>query len=367
MVTKNKIAGKDIDPKYYEKLAQIESSGDPNAKAQDNCPPGEVCTASGLYQFTERTWKENVENLGLDYTLEDRFDPTKSRKVVEAFTQKNAKYLERKLGRTPTENELYLAHFLGMGGARKFLTAYQDHKDLPIESIITTKQINSNPGVFKGVRTVGDLYKWSENKMGVQGYKPPKNDIVYGYDQNNEIIYINPEAATEEQKRYSYLVKDDYFKSLYMPDAEEYTTVEENETIEDKTPIVQEEEVEEVPFWKLALEKKQQERDTIVDFITQGGLDYQAPEYERQVLPQQASQQKFQDGGQIPTSENGLYDYPQQMVVVPTKNGKITMKGINYPVLGIADTGEEVLMQPEKEYHFKGATEVLEIPQFKKK
>ena len=72
---------------------------------------------------------------------------------------------------------------------------------------------------------------------------------------------------------------------------------------------------------------------------------------------------KMQDGGEVPISENGLYDYPKQTVKVPTKDGKITMKGIKYPVLGIANTGEEIMMQPEKEYHFKGATEVLEIPQ----
>ena len=41
------------------------------------------------------------------------------------------------------------------------------------------------------------------------------------------------------------------------------------------------------------------------------------------------------------------------------------MKGVEYPILGIANTGEEILMQPGGEYHFKGATEVLEIPQNK--
>jgi hypothetical protein len=76
--------------------------------------------------------------------------------------------------------------------------------------------------------------------------------------------------------------------------------------------------------------------------------------------------QKLQDGGEVPISKNGLYDYPEQTVKVPTKDGKITMKGIKYPVLGIANTGEEIMMQPEKEYHFKGATEVLELPQLKK-
>ena len=42
------------------------------------------------------------------------------------------------------------------------------------------------------------------------------------------------------------------------------------------------------------------------------------------------------------------------------------MKGVEYPILGIANTGEEILMQPGGEYHFKGATEVLELPQLQK-
>lgn len=69
-----------------------------------------------------------------------------------------------------------------------------------------------------------------------------------------------------------------------------------------------------------------------------------------------------QDGGQIPISSSGVYDYPNQKVIVPT-NGKITMKNVSYPILGRSlQTGEEILMQPEKEYFFKNTQQVLEIP-----
>ena len=98
----------DIDPNYYKTLAMIESSGNPNARAKTS-------SASGLYQFTEGTWKEYINRAGLDYTLEDRFNPEKSRKVVEYFTKNNSKYLKSKLGKEPTSGDLYLAHFLGVG------------------------------------------------------------------------------------------------------------------------------------------------------------------------------------------------------------------------------------------------------------
>ena len=62
----------------------------------------------------------------------------------------------------------------------------------------------------------------------------------------------------------------------------------------------------------------------------------------------------------IPTSENGLHEYPNQPVYVPSN--QITMAGILDDVLGIADTGEMKLMKPNEEHKFKGAEGVLELP-----
>ena len=68
----------------------------------------------------------------------------------------------------------------------------------------------------------------------------------------------------------------------------------------------------------------------------------------------------------IPITENGLWEYPNQEVIVPT-NGSITMKGINYPVVGKSlETGEEKLMMPSEEYFFNNTENVHEIPQFQK-
>ena len=68
----------------------------------------------------------------------------------------------------------------------------------------------------------------------------------------------------------------------------------------------------------------------------------------------------------IPITENGLWEYPNQEVIVPT-NGSITMKGVNYPVVGKSlETGEEKLMMPDEEYFFNNTENVHEIPQFQK-
>jgi hypothetical protein len=72
---------------------------------------------------------------------------------------------------------------------------------------------------------------------------------------------------------------------------------------------------------------------------------------------------KFQDGGAIPVSMNGLKEYPNQEVIVPSNN--ITMKGINYDVLAFPNNDQPVLMKPDQNYQFPNSTQVLEKPMMK--
>lgn len=68
----------------------------------------------------------------------------------------------------------------------------------------------------------------------------------------------------------------------------------------------------------------------------------------------------YYEGGGMPVSELGQYEYPGQPVRVPSSH--ITMKGLQDPVLGIANTGQVQLMQPGEEYTFGGAKYVDEFP-----
>lgn len=64
----------------------------------------------------------------------------------------------------------------------------------------------------------------------------------------------------------------------------------------------------------------------------------------------------------IPVSSKGMYEYPNQTVLVPT-NGSITMKGIPHKIKATSlETGEEKILHPEKEYFFKNTKTVLEKP-----
>lgn len=57
----------------------------------------------------------------------------------------------------------------------------------------------------------------------------------------------------------------------------------------------------------------------------------------------------------------GQWNHPGQETLIPTEDGRITMKGVNYPVLGIDETGMKKMMQPGKNYKFRGKF-VHEIP-----
>jgi hypothetical protein len=59
----------------------------------------------------------------------------------------------------------------------------------------------------------------------------------------------------------------------------------------------------------------------------------------------------------------GQWAYPGEVTVIPSSN--ITMKGVNYPVLGIDDLGNQQMMMPGGEYTFPG-NYVTEIPQMGK-
>jgi len=45
-------------------------------------------------------------------------------------------------------------------------------------------------------------------------------------------------------------------------------------------------------------------------------------------------------------SKYGQWAYPGENTLIPNVDGKITMKGVNYPVLGIDDEGNQQMMMP---------------------
>ena len=109
----------DASDEYLKTVGLIESHGIADVKAQGS-------SATGLYQFTAGTWKDTVKKMGKNYSLEDRKDPKKAEEVMRFFTNQNKKIFAKQTGREPTNQESYMSHFLGAGGAAKFANAGQN-------------------------------------------------------------------------------------------------------------------------------------------------------------------------------------------------------------------------------------------------
>lgn len=148
-------------PDYLERLKLAESGGQAEAKAKTS-------SATGHHQFIEKTWQSLNTKYELGYTLDDRKDPEKSRKVAELYTNENRQALTKVLGREPTDTQLYAAHFLGTTGAKKFVSAK------PFElatKVVDRDQVRANKSIFfdketKKPRTVAEVYKVLQKKIG---------------------------------------------------------------------------------------------------------------------------------------------------------------------------------------------------------
>lgn len=92
-----------VSPEYLRRLIRYESKGDPNAVSSTG--------ASGLTQITRGTARE------LGISGKGRFDPETNVDAAARYAAKNSRILERALGRPPKDDELYLGHLLGPGGA----------------------------------------------------------------------------------------------------------------------------------------------------------------------------------------------------------------------------------------------------------
>ena len=127
---------------YLLAQAEVESSMDPDAKARTS-------SATGLYQFIESTWLNTMKRHGDRFGLGEvsaqigttssgspyvadpaqkqailalRKDPQVASLMAAGLAEDNRAHLMPILGRQPDHGELYLAHFLGAGGAGRFLS-----------------------------------------------------------------------------------------------------------------------------------------------------------------------------------------------------------------------------------------------------
>jgi hypothetical protein len=132
---------------YLLTTAKMESDFNPTVGASTS-------SAHGLFQFIDQTWLGTVKEAGAqlgygnyadaitksssgDYSVSDpaarrailklRDDPAAASAMAAVLTQSNSFKLTGMIGRRPTDSELYMAHFMGVGGAAKLISNAEDN------------------------------------------------------------------------------------------------------------------------------------------------------------------------------------------------------------------------------------------------
>lgn len=178
-----------VDFNYLLGQAKLESGLRPDARAGTS-------SASGLYQFIEQSWlavvKKHGSEHGLDWaansiddagggrlTVSDpatrqailglRNDPTIASLMAAEHAADNKASIEATLGRPATGTDLYMAHFLGLGGARNFLQTL-DSDPATIGAALFPAAARANRGIFYNgdgqPRTLSEIYDRFASKLG---------------------------------------------------------------------------------------------------------------------------------------------------------------------------------------------------------
>lgn len=176
---------------YLMAQARVESGLDPRAQARSS-------SARGLYQFTSSTWLDTVRKHGAEHGLGWAADAIASggakagsaardtilalRDNAEAaalmageFAADNGARLEKALGRAAGATDLYMAHFLGAGGAVRFLGVLAAAPDTAAAAVIPAAAA-ANRGVFYhrdgSARTVAEVYQRFAAKLEAKPLTP---------------------------------------------------------------------------------------------------------------------------------------------------------------------------------------------------
>ncbi len=170
-----------VDFNYLLGQAQVESGMRADARAGTS-------SASGLYQFIEQSWLAVVKKHGAEHglgwaaenigegangrlTVSDpatrrailalRNDPATASLMAAEHAADNKASIENSLGRAATGTDLYMAHFLGLGGARNFLKNMEANPG-KIGAALFPAAARANQNIFYGAggqpRTLAEIY-----------------------------------------------------------------------------------------------------------------------------------------------------------------------------------------------------------------
>lgn len=154
-----------VPEKLLATMAAIESGFRWNVKAGTS-------SATGLFQFISSTWKTMLQKYGPKYGIDPSTPPTDPR----ANALMGAEYVKENMAglqsvkKDVTDTDLYLAHFLGLGGARQFLKA--NPSDIAANVMPAAARANANIFYENGrPRTFAEVYQHLNTLVQSKGAK----------------------------------------------------------------------------------------------------------------------------------------------------------------------------------------------------
>lgn len=165
-----------VDEKLMATMAAIESGFDYTVKAKTS-------SASGLYQFIDSTWKWMLKRFGGKYGIDPntpQTDPRANALMGAEYMKESIASLKTGVSRGITDTDVYMAHFLGPGGAKKFLNLNPN----AIAANEMPKEARANASIFYDngrPRTVAEVYALMNKKVRNGGK-------AFGVDLGSEAV-----------------------------------------------------------------------------------------------------------------------------------------------------------------------------------
>lgn len=216
-----------VEFSYLLNEAMAESSLNPTAKAKTS-------SATGLYQFIDQTWLKTIKESGSKHGLGEaadkiqiggdgiartttyadraeilalRNDPQVSANMAAELAKSNQRVLERKTNSDVGSTELYMAHFLGAGGASKFLNKMEENPEASAVDLFP-RAANANKAVFYDnatgeARSVSEVYNKFAKKFDDM---PAVGSTGTAYAQAS--VPANDTSATQQSKWQASVVSD---------------------------------------------------------------------------------------------------------------------------------------------------------------
>lgn len=183
-----------VDFGFLMRTAKRESGYNPQARAGTS-------SAAGLFQFVEQTWLGTLKRHGSKYgyaryaeliqqgsdgryrvggaearktVMDLRLDPRAASLMAGELASDHASYLRGRVGRSPTNGELYAAHFLGPKGSARLIEAYQNNPSASAAGLFP-EAASANRSIFYRngrAASVAEVYA-NLTRTGGEGTPPP--------------------------------------------------------------------------------------------------------------------------------------------------------------------------------------------------